>query len=90
MVIQDNYILEINGRTVIGDTFAYDGCHKIYILEDKEDTKEAIGLGYKICLLETLEDTYNNSCSLRFINNWKLTDVYVHQFENADFNWVSN
>ena len=83
-------ILEINGRTVFGNTFAYDGCHKIYILEDTEDTKQAIKNGYKICLIETIEDVYNNSCSLKFINNWKLTEVYAEQFKEATFNWVES
>lgn len=83
-------ILEINGRTVLGNTFAYDGCHKIYILEDIEDTKQAIKNGYKICLIETIEDVYNNSCSLKFINNWKLTEVYAEQLKEATFNWVES
>lgn len=81
-------ILEINGKTVIGNTFAYDGCHKIYILEDTGDTKEAIKNGYKICLIETIEDVYNNSCHLKFIHNWKLDTTYAKQFEKAEFNWI--
>lgn len=87
---ESELILEINGRTVIGNAFAYDRCHKIYILEDVEDYKNAIKLGYKICLLRTIEEIYNNSCSLRFISNWKLTEKYVGQFENATFNWVES
>lgn len=86
----DETLLEINGKTVLGNVFAYDGCHKIYILEDIEDVKEAIQNEYKICLIETIEDVYNNSCSLRFIHNWKLTETYAKQFEEPTFNWVSN
>lgn len=40
--------MKINGHVVVGKEFAY--CHKIYIIEDEEDKKEAID-GYTICLL---------------------------------------
>ena len=29
--------MKINGKTVIGDKFAFDGCHKIYICKTVED-----------------------------------------------------
>lgn len=28
--------MKINGKEVIGKSFAYDNCHKIYVLEDGE------------------------------------------------------
>ena len=59
--------------------FAYDGCHKIYLLEDEEDLKHANEIGYTILPITKLKETYENSCSLRFINNWKLTKVYAKQ-----------
>lgn len=81
-------ILEINGKTVIGEHFAYDGCHKIYICENQEDIEQAKEYEYDILNINEIEDVYNNSCSLKFIRNWALTDLYVPQFKNAEFNWI--
>ena len=70
--------------------FVYDGCHKIYILEDMNDYKKVCdvwGEGEPIYGLEDLEDCYNNSCPLRFISNWKLDVYYVKQCEYAIFEW---
>lgn len=88
-MLDTELILEINGKTVIGNKFAYEGCHKIYICENENDILEAMNIGYKIFDIEYIEEVYNNSCSLRFINNWKLTEVYAEQFEEANFNWVN-
>ena len=53
--------------------FAYDGCHKIYILEDEADEQLAREYDYYIYAINELYDTFKSSCPLRFINNWKLT-----------------
>lgn len=65
--------------------FAYDGCHKIYIIEDKEDREQAKEFGYSFYPISNLQCAYENSCELKFINNWKLDKTYVGQFENATF-----
>ena len=75
----------INGQKVIGKQFAYDGCHKMYIIEDSEDLDNALNYNYDILPIEKLEQTYENSCELKFIHNWKLDKCYVAQFENAEF-----
>ena len=77
--------MQINNIEVIGDCFAYDGCHKIYILESEKDKKEAIEIGYDILPLYRLESTFRNSCGLQFISNWSLDKQYVGQFEEAIF-----
>lgn len=79
--------MKINGEIVNGNKFAYDGCHKIYIIEDLEDEKQALNYDYNIYDIKDLEDTFNYSCPLRFIHNWKLTKTYVSQFENARFEY---
>lgn len=71
----------INDKETQARRFAYDGCHKIYLIEDDADLENALSLGYEIRNIELLEETYNNSCELRFINDWKLNTVYVGQFE---------
>lgn len=79
-------MVKINGIKVITNgKFAYNGCHKIYIIEDKEDEQKAIEYGYSILPISKLKITYDKSCSLKFINNWKLNKTYVGQFEEALF-----
>lgn len=77
--------MKINGIEVVTNgKFAYDGCHKIYIIEDEENEEEASD-GYKILPIEKLKETYENSCELKFIHNWNLDKTYVAQFEEAVF-----
>ena len=83
--LEKSSMLSINGRSVLGTEFAYDGCHKIYIIEDMEDVKNATEYGYKILPISEIIETYNNSCQLRFISNWKLDKQYVKQGEKALF-----
>lgn len=77
-------MMYINNKQTDAKEFAFDGCHKIYLIEDEEDKKEAISLEYDIFLpIEQLEETFNNACPLRFISNWKLTTTYVAQCEEV-------
>ncbi len=77
--------MKINGKEIKAKQFAYDGCHKIYLIEDTDDLKEAKDIGYDIYDIKLLKETYDDSCSLRFIDNWKLTEQIVPQFETAKF-----
>lgn len=77
--------MKINGKEIKAKQFAYDGCHKIYLIEDTDDLKDAKDIGYDIYDIKLLKETYDGSCSLRFINNWKLTEQIVPQFETAKF-----
>lgn len=63
--------------------FAYDGCHKIYILEDDKDLKNAKNMGYLIKSIEELPRIWANSCELKFIRNWKLDKLIIAQDEDA-------
>lgn len=78
-------VLYINDKKVEGDQFAYDGCHKIYILESALDKNKAKEYEYQIMDISELEQTYNTSCPLRFIDNWALDKTYVAQGEDATF-----
>jgi len=63
----------VNGAKAI----AWDTCHKIYILMDSEQVELMRGYGYDPLItadqmsademFEMVEDWYENSCSLRFI-----------------------
>lgn len=79
--------MKINGIEVLGNTFAYEGCHKIYICECQCDEEEAIEYGYEILPIEMLEEIWESSCPLRFISNWALDKNYVPQCKNAKFKY---
>jgi len=72
--------MKINGIEITAKEFAYDGCHKIYLIESQEERDEADSYGYKIYPINEIADKFDNSCSLRFIDTWSL-DSIVPQFE---------
>ena len=76
--------MKINNKIVTGNKFAYDKCHKIYILESESDIIEAENMSYEILPISMIEETFNNSCPLRFINSWNF-ESYVEQGEDATF-----
>ena len=78
--------MRINGIKVeTNGCFAYDGCHKIYIIEDYAEQQEALDSGYTIVNIHDLPSVYYSSCPLRFINNWALDKTYAPQCEDAIF-----
>lgn len=79
--------MKINGELITAKYFAYDGCHKIYILEDEGDIDQAKEYNYKIYNIDIIEDCYANSCPLRFIQNWKLNKNIVPQCKDATFEY---
>ena len=81
--------MTLNDETITAKQFAYDGCHKIYLIEDNEDYEEAKH-GYDILPISQLRNTFFDSCELRFVSNWKLTKHYVEQFQEANFEFVES
>lgn len=85
--------LFINDIEVKGNKFVWDNCHKIYIIEDDSDLIDCMEKwgtlvnGTDIFDITEIENIYHKSCSLRFINNWKLDIQYVRQFEGAKFEY---
>lgn len=64
------------------DKFFYDGCHKIYLIEDADDIEDMYDAGWEdndIYSIDELEDVLQNFCPLVFINNVKLTKQYLTQ-----------
>ena len=64
--------------------FFFDGCHKIYIVEDNDDIAHFLTLGYNMDdfhVMDEIEDIYIDACPLKFINNCKLTKTYARQFQ---------
>lgn len=77
--------MTVNGIPINAKEFAYDGCHKIYLIESEADKEEARELGYDFLPIEELERTFMNSCGLEFISTWSLETI-VPQCEEATFN----
>jgi len=77
--------MKINGREVVGEYFAYEGCHKMYVCKDAQEVFEAQQAGYEIHPIAELQETYEQSCPMKFISPWDLDGYYVPQCEKAVF-----
>ena len=77
--------MKINNQEITSKFFAYDGCHKIYVLENENDIQEAIETGYLVIAIEHLKKYYYSSCPLRFIDSWNFSKQYVQQCQDALF-----
>lgn len=76
--------MKINGKEVVGKSFAYDGCHKIYICEEPYDEERLSSFGYSILPLSNLQEKWETSCDMRLISNASLTTSYVVQGQGDD------
>jgi len=72
------YADKVRSFTELADSIAWDTCHKIYILMDKQQTEQMKSYGYEKLhtsaemdskqMAETIEQWFEDSCSLRFIS----------------------
>lgn len=69
--------MKVNGIEIKAKKFAYDGCHKIYLLENEKEEEDALDKAYYIMSIKYLKDAFKNSCDLRFIAYWNLKKPYV-------------
>jgi len=76
--------MKINGHTITATSFAFDGCHKIYLIESEKDLENARQTNYLIFPIKELEEIYHDSCPLKFINTWNLESI-VEQGKEAIF-----
>lgn len=75
-------MLKINGKEVITNgSYAFDNCHKFYILETDNEKFKALEYGYEIYPVEHLVTDLKHSCPLRFINSFNLIETYLEQGE---------
>lgn len=99
LIIREYYVQEYdekertleNEYKIEDKLFVYDGCHKIYLVEDENDIEEVKrdwGENEKFYDIKELPQIWNNSCPLKFIDNWKLTKRYVRQFYDAEFEFI--
>jgi hypothetical protein len=83
--------LKINGKTVEATEFAFDGCHKIYLITNPEGRQRMVDYGYgadnddsAILPVSELAQAWRQSCFLRFISPADLEGPdFVEQGENA-------
>lgn len=67
---------------------AFDGCHKIYLLKTEDEKDQCEGLDYEVYKLSSLKDIYEDSCPLRFIQDWDTSETpLVRQGQKAKFVW---
>ena len=79
--------LKVNGIEITAKHFAFDGCHKIYLINSEADREdcERCGGGYELLPIEQLQKAYEGSCGLQFINNCDLSSSVVPQGQEAVF-----
>jgi hypothetical protein len=69
-----------------GWPIAWDGCHKIYFLQDEERQAAAERFGYDIYPSEKVREAYEDSCSLRFVSRWGFdNDDFDHEYNIRQF-----
>lgn len=84
----DSDRLALNTFTTRAKEFAFDGCHKFYLIQTKKDRAQALEAGYDLLPINRLPLEFQNSCPLRYINTWKLKAI-IPQFTPAvRFEWV--
>ena len=86
-VIAKFYSLEENGfkselvdvEKVEAIAVAFDGCHKIYLIQSEDERCMMLDYGYEIHPLDKLQEIWDKSCPLRFIQTAGTLESVVHQ-----------
>ena len=69
-----------------GWKIAYDGCHKIYFLQDEGRIAEAEKYEYDIYPSSIVKELFDESCSLRFVSRWGYdNDDFMHEWNIRQF-----
>lgn len=97
MKISYKYECKKQVKNVNYDSFVFDGCHKIYLLnkDDVESVEKAKEYEYKeIYSIKRLPEFFKKSCPLKFINTFKELESIVPQFATnvrfSNFKGVKN
>jgi hypothetical protein len=75
-------VLRINDTVVDATEFAYDGCHKIFLIFNAADREKMYANGYTdsdILPVSRLPEVWESTCFLRFIFRADQTEVLVEQ-----------
>ena len=69
-----------------GWPIAWDGCHKLYFLQDEGRVANARELEYEIFPSTDLRQLFDLSCSLRFVSRWGYdNDDFYHEWNIGQF-----
>ena len=55
--------------------FAWDGCHKIYLITTQDEAAQAHGYGYDLLDISEIKRVYEESCPLKFIDFWDVENI---------------
>ena len=77
-------MIGINDTRIQADEFAWDGCHKLYIVTDQDSRDELEGYGYKFFPIAELKECWDLSCALKFISDASLSQSYIPQDYEGD------
>lgn len=78
-------MIKINGKEYDFDSFAFDGCHKIYVFRPGESRDYLYSVGWEdsdFHPIEELAETFFDSCPLRFIEGGVELESIVPQCES--------
>ena len=67
-----------------GWPIAWDGCHKIYFLQDEQREAQAKAYGYEVFASDKIKTIYGASCPLRFVFRWGLNNKDFDHSWNID------
>lgn len=85
--------LYINGKRVEATEFAYDGCHKVYLIDTPAVRETLVGYGYEegdFHPVSALPELWETTCPLRFISWGDLRDDdLVPQCEDGTVEYVA-
>lgn len=75
--------MTINGKKITAKEFAFDNCHKIYLVNNKDDKAQLLEYGYDFYPIEEIKEAFDGGCGLRFIQDMTTFNNIVGQFEPA-------
>jgi hypothetical protein len=89
----DEYETELRELTQTAHSIAWDGCHKIYILQDNNQTDKMKSYGYDYIwtkdqldfdsMINTIKQWYLESCGLRLVTSVASGDGYTDLFKTV-------
>lgn len=81
-------MMKISNHKIKAKEFFYDGCHKIYLIEDEKDKKDFFNRDWEesdIYPIEQIIEIYMNACPLKFISTCKLKTIVPQAVSQVTF-----
>ena len=68
--------------------YVFDGCHKIYVCRTWTEVRECRRAGEVVHGMNSIEETYRNSCPLKFINWVDLRTIVPQCTRRVKFTYI--